>query len=104
VKNNLPLGDTQWHLYNLENDPSETYDLAQKEPKVFQKMLAEYEVYAKNAGVLEMPEGYYAQGVVAKKSYAKIFMNLLPYLSVVVIGILGLVLWMRKRKRNRNQS
>ena len=99
VKNNIPLGDMEWHLYNLENDPSELNDLAQQEPERLQKMLAGYEAYAKSVGVLEMPEGYSAQGTVAKKSYKKIFSNILPYLLIAVVGVFGLVFWLKRRKR-----
>lgn len=98
VKNNIPLGDTEWHLYNLETDPSELNELAQKEPERLQKMLAAYEVYAKNVGVLDMPEGYSAQGTVAKKSYIKILTDALPYILAVVVSILAIVFWMKRRK------
>ncbi|MFN0200582.1 MAG: sulfatase-like hydrolase/transferase [Bacteroidia bacterium] len=104
VKNNIPLGDIEWHLYNLENDPSELNDLAQQEPERFQKMLAAYEAYAKNVGVQDMPEGYSAQGTVAKKSYTKMFMQALPYLLVFVIGVFAVVFWSKRRKRNNNQA
>jgi len=101
VKNNIPLGDMQWHLYNLKDDPSELNDLAQKEPERFQKMLAAYEAYAKNVGVLEMPEGYSAQGTVAKKSYFQMFVKMLPYIITFVIGVIVLVIWLKRRKQNR---
>jgi arylsulfatase/uncharacterized sulfatase len=97
VKNNIPLGDTKWHLYNLENDPSETNDLAQQEPERLQKMLAAYEDYARNVGVLDMPEGYSAQGTVAKKSYTKMLISWAPYLIALIVAVLGLVLWMKRR-------
>ncbi len=97
VKNNIPLGDTKWHLYNLENDPSETNDLAPQEPERLQKMLAAYEDYARNVGVLDMPEGYSAQGTVAKKSYTKMLISWAPYLIALIIAVLGLVLWMKRR-------
>ncbi len=103
VKNNIPLGDTEWHLYNLEIDPSELNDIAQGEPDRFQKMLAAYEVYANNVGVLEMPEGYSAQGTVAKKSYWKILMNFLPYLLAIVLGIIGFFIW-RYQKNNKTDA
>jgi len=99
VKNNIPLGDMEWHLYNLKNDPSELNDLAKKEPKRFQKMLAAYQTYAKNVGVLEMPEGYSAQGTVAKKSYIIIFKNLLPYLIAFILVVTTIVILLIRRKK-----
>jgi arylsulfatase A-like enzyme len=68
VKNNIPDGDNQWHLYHIESDPGEVIDLASQEPLLFDKMLAAYTEYEKEVGVLKMPEGYSAQGFVAKKS------------------------------------
>ncbi len=102
VKNNIPLGDTEWHLYNLQNDPSELVDLSQKEPIRFQNMLAAYEEYAKTVGVLEMPKGYSASKTVARKSYAQMFLKNLPYLLSAVLGAL-LVYWLKRRKRNLKQ-
>jgi len=102
VKNNIPLGDMEWHLYNLEDDPSELNDLAQQEPERLQKMLAAYEAYAKNVGVLDMPEGYSAQGTVARKSYTQMFLKVLSYILVVLIGVFALVFWIKRRKRKSN--
>jgi len=99
VKNNIPLGDNQWHMYNLVSDPLENHDLASQKPELFQKMLAAYEAYEREVGVVKMPEGYSASGEVAKKSYAKIFKNWFPYLIILVVGISVLVIWQKKRKR-----
>jgi len=104
VKNNIPLGDTKWHLYNLENDPSELNDLAQQEPQRFQKMLAAYEAYAKNVGVLDMPEGYSAQGTVAKKSYIVILKNLLPYIIIFIVGLVAVVILIKRRRKKRSKN
>jgi len=58
VVNQAPLGDGQWRLYNLANDPGETTDLSADEPALFQQMLSDYERFRKDNGVLEMPKGY----------------------------------------------
>ena len=58
VANQGPIGDGQWRLYNLTVDPGEAYDLAAVEPERFQQMLADYEKFRKENGVLPMPEGY----------------------------------------------
>jgi hypothetical protein len=60
-------------------------------------MLAAYEDYARNVGVLDMPEGYSAQGTVAKKSYTKMLISWAPYLIALIVAVLGLVLWMKRR-------
>ncbi|NJO00619.1 MAG: sulfatase-like hydrolase/transferase [Bacteroidia bacterium] len=37
VKNNIPLGDSEWHMYNLVNDPLERNNLVKSNPELFQK-------------------------------------------------------------------
>ena len=68
VKNNTPLGDKQWKMYNLKIDPGETTNIATQNPLLFQIMLSKYELFAKDVGVQPMPEGYNAQKEVGKKS------------------------------------
>lgn len=50
-----PLGDGEWHLYNVAQDPGETNDLATKNPVLFQELLSEYSRYAKRVGIFETP-------------------------------------------------
>jgi arylsulfatase/uncharacterized sulfatase len=58
VRNAAPVGDGQWHLYNLRTDPGETRDLQAAMPEAFRAMQADYAAYARSHGVLPMPEGY----------------------------------------------
>ena len=68
VKNNTPLGDKQWKMYNLKIDPGETTNIATQNPLLYQIMLSKYELFAKDVGVQPMPEGYNAQKEVGMKS------------------------------------
>ena len=68
VKNNTPLGDKQWKMYNLKIDPGETSNIVTQNPLLFQIMLSKYELFAKDVGVQPMPEGYNAQKEVGMKS------------------------------------
>ena len=79
VKNNIPLGDQTWHLYDLKTDPGETRDLAEQEPERFQAMVAAYDAYAQDVGVIEMPEGYSAEEEVLRKSVAYILKHYGPF-------------------------
>ncbi len=103
VKNNIPLGDKKWHMYNLKNDPSETTDIASQNPELFQKMLAGYEEYERMVGVVEMPEGYSAQGTVKKKSVKQMILNWLPYLIALIAIIFGFVMWRKQRKAKSSE-
>lgn len=58
VVNQPPLGDGQWRLYNIARDPGEVVDLASGRPVIFQRMLARYQRYARDNGVLPLPAGY----------------------------------------------
>jgi arylsulfatase/uncharacterized sulfatase len=58
VLNRGPLGDGEWHLYNIVQDPGETIDLAAREPARLQRMLSAYERYTRDNKVLPVPPGY----------------------------------------------
>ena len=58
LSNLAPVGDGQWHLYNIATDPGETRDLQHEMPELFQNLQSDYAKWAKANGVLPMPEGY----------------------------------------------
>ena len=58
VKNLKPVGDEQWHLYNISSDPGEVIDLQSQLPELFKTMQADYADYVRANGVLPMPDGY----------------------------------------------
>ena len=58
VVNQPPIGDGQWRLFNIVEDPGETVDLAASEPQRFQRMLANYEQYRRDNKVVPVPEAY----------------------------------------------
>ncbi len=98
VKNNIPLGDNNWHLYHIASDPGETNDIASKHPVLFQKMLSAYQDYAEAVGVIQMPEGYSAVGEVGKKSIVAVLKSVFPYLEGVIIFITLFFIWRAKQK------
>lgn len=100
VKNNIPDGDNQWHLYHIESDPGEVNDLASMQPILFDKLLEAYAKYEKEVGVLKMPDGYSAQGFVAKKATKYMIVEFLPLvLSIltVIVLFIGFIVWRRKK-------
>ena len=100
VKNNIPLGDNEWHMYNLKNDPGETKDISEELPEKFNKLMKAYEEYAKAVGVIEMEEGYSAEGEVGKKSAIKIIQSNAIYIVGLLVLVIGLFWLWRKRKNN----
>mgnify|MGYP001214318600 FL=1 len=53
-----PMGDNKWRLYDIEKDPGETLDLSIAKPETYASLLAHYEDYSSDLGVLKMPENY----------------------------------------------
>lgn len=47
-----PVGDDNWKLYNIKNDPGELTDLSEKEPEKFQELIDAWEEYAETTQVI----------------------------------------------------
>ncbi|CAA0111488.1 Arylsulfatase [Halioglobus japonicus] len=58
VLNIPPVGDNEWHLYNIVKDPGETRDLKEQMPERFERMLAHYRQYTIDNNVLPLPANY----------------------------------------------
>ncbi|MBQ0758200.1 MAG: arylsulfatase [Zhongshania sp.] len=58
VKNRGPVGDSEWHLFNIADDPGETKDLREAMPDKMTNMLEHYHQYATENGVLEVPANF----------------------------------------------
>lgn len=46
------IGDGEWHLFNIAADPGETQDLSEAEPERLKALVAQWDSYAKNNGVI----------------------------------------------------
>jgi arylsulfatase/uncharacterized sulfatase len=89
VMNRGPIGDSQWHLYNIVSDPGETKDLADAMPERMQIMSRAYEQYVLQNGVLPVPVGYkqvFQIGINGvREVYGKQMMVLLVSMLILVI-------------------
>ena len=56
VKNNPPVSDGKWHLYNITADIGENNDLASQHPEILKKLMTDYDKFAKDVGVI-VPSG-----------------------------------------------
>jgi arylsulfatase/uncharacterized sulfatase len=103
VLNNPPIGDGQWHLYDLRTDPGETKDLQQQYPQEFAAMQAAYAAWAKANGVLAMPDGYNPVKQVLINSFVNYWIPAYRNTAIAVLaGLAGLivaVLTIRRRRR-----
>lgn len=103
VNNMPPVGDGQWHLYDLRNDPGETKDLRAERIQDFQSMQTAYAQYARDNGVLAIPEGYNPQRQVLLNSIERYWW---PHYRGLILGVLaallaGLGWWWRRRRVER---
>ncbi len=105
VKNLPPVGDGQWHLYNLHTDPGETHDLRELQPRDFQTLQLDYELYARTHGVLPMPEGYSPSRQVLINSIRHYWLPTYGLKAgVLLLGLLALATaWVLRRRKRRAQ-
>jgi len=102
VLNNPPVGDGQWHLYDLRADPGETKDLQTALPAQFAAMQADYDAWARANGVLPMPAGYNPVRQVLINSFVNYWIpTYWPHGVVALLVLLGVpaVLLVRARRR-----
>ncbi|MCB1704330.1 MAG: arylsulfatase [Halioglobus sp.] len=105
VRNQPPAGDRQWRLYNISDDPGETVDLSASRPDLFQRMQADYETYARDNGVLPMPENYSVAKQVMINTLVFFYLpRSLPYIGVFLVLAIALYLYRRARRKNRKQT
>ena len=50
-----PFGVSDWELFDLTTDPGEAQDLADRHPEILQRLVAAWEAYAEDVGVV-LPE------------------------------------------------
>jgi arylsulfatase A-like enzyme len=102
TKNMPPLGDGQWHLFDLSADPGETTDLQATHPELFMALQTEYAHYAQDHGVLPMPAGYSPQRQVMINSFTNYWWP--AYGSAMVATLVGLGLLLATWLYRRNWS
>jgi arylsulfatase A-like enzyme len=100
LSNLAPVGDGQWHLYNITTDPGETRDLKDEMPELFQSLQNDYAKWAKANGVLPMPEGYDPIQQVIINSLVFVYWPRYQW-HLAGLGVLLLLsgVWLRRRRR-----
>ena len=101
VRNMPPIGDNQWHLFDLRTDPGETHDLRDVQPQVFAQMQADYAAYAREHGVLPMPEGYDPSRQVLINSMFSYWIPAYRTPVLLTLAALVLLLLLRRHRRRR---
>jgi arylsulfatase/uncharacterized sulfatase len=103
LRNLPPLGDGEWHLYNIVKDPGETEDLRDALPQQFVQMQADYAAYEKTNGVLPMPAGYsYVEQIDTKSRrilLARWWPQLLAMLTTIVLLLVILIGYLIRKRQ-----
>ena len=92
TRNLPPYGDGLWHLYNINNDPGETRDLAKSQEEKFIELKQDYRDYANTYGVQIMPENFNSINQLTVHSVSKVLKQYWLVLSITAILLLVLVL------------
>ena len=95
--------DGRWHLYNITEDPGETEPLETVETTVFFDLLAEYETYARENGVIPVPKNYYQPAQILRNGLTARFKNSVcsptGQLITLILGAVIILLMTRKLTR-----
>jgi hypothetical protein len=74
-----PKGTERWQLYDLATDPGEVRDLAEEQPEVLKEMLALWDRYVLENGVIPLqPElGEYVEALEGQMTVSRVSAHLL---------------------------
>ena len=102
VRNIAPLGDGQWHLYDLRADPGETQDLQGTLPEEFATMQSDFAAWSQANQVLDIPAGYSPQKQVMINGFWRYWLPVWgKEVGAVLVGLVLLTLWWIVRRRRR---
>ena len=99
-----PVGDGRWRLFDMTHDPGETSDLSETHPDVMKNMLAEYDRYADQMGVLEMPAGFDSSIQIGQNTVARMVARYgwtIGLIAALVAIAILFGLWRIARRRTR---
>jgi hypothetical protein len=99
VRNLPPVGNGEWQLFDIARDPGETQNLRAAQPADFQRLLAAYQRFEVEDGVLPLPEGYQPQRQVTINALRRVILPQLLWPAVAVS--IFTILWVLIRRRRR---
>jgi arylsulfatase A-like enzyme len=104
ILNRGPLGDSEWYMFDIVNDPGETTDLKAQDPVRFQYMLNLYQRYTDEKGVLPVPDHYSQNNELYQKTIRKSIGDTLTVFILVGLtaGIFALFGWQREKLMNKS--
>ena len=103
VKNIAPIGDSQWHLYDISKDPGETRDLQTSLPQQFAQMQIDYAAYEKSNGVLPMPDDYEPVHQVLVNALINVYVPRFKMPAMILLAALALLAAVKIRRRRQRK-
>lgn len=99
VRNHGAFGDGQWRLHDWVADPGETNDLAPQQPERLAAMVADYDAYKQQMGVLDLPDGYDVEFQVQRNALVRQlrFYGWIPITALLAAA--GIFILARRRRR-----
>jgi len=101
VLNRKPLGDNEWYLFDIVNDPGETRDLKAHYPRQFQHMLNLYQRYSEETGVQPVPDHYTQQAEIEHK-VTRIVIGDFLLIWLLILFTMGLFVFYARQRKKRN--
>ena len=98
VYNRPPIGDGEWHLYNIATDPGETLDLRNEQPQRFARMQTLYEEFVRDHGVLPVADDFDPQQAMFIRLMRERFGS---YFIAALLGLMALIGFVIYRRRRR---
>lgn len=99
VRNQPPVGDRTWRLFDIKRDPGETDDLSGRLPNLYRDLQNEYAAYVERVGVLPMPDNYSVARQVPINTLVFVFVpRYFPYVMGVFV-LFGAAYFYRRSRR-----
>ncbi len=99
VRNLPPLGDGEWRLYDIVEDPGETRDLKADLPDRFQAMLTAYARFEAENQVMPIPAGYSQTGQLLINMLRDRFGAAILVALLTMLLLVPFVVYVRTRRR-----
>lgn len=102
ARNMPPHGDSAWHLFDIQQDPGETQNLAADMPDIVVELMADYKHYVREHGVQEMPKDYDAVEQIfinTRQVYIKAYGATLVTIGTLLLFVLLGFIWKIRRDR-----
>ena len=103
-RNVAPFSDGRWQLYNLKSDPVESRDLSAEKPELLNTMLAKFDDYMRQNGVIKPPPDYQPLRQLLKNNWWVLLRQMGGILAaaalLLVLFSAGVVIGVRKWRRH----